>query len=242
MQRLETDFDLASAALTWDPHRNRLLAGGCGTWRSFAPVGGGPELNDEGELDVQGDPDSCEGEDLVLRLDAEGSSLYRTTPHVTRVDHFSVEGGGLRFVGDIFADVVVLPNNNAEQVYAMTRDRLLVFVPDVDTGELAPTDFEETIDWFGAHLPVTATDDDAYLFVFDRLGDRTNLFSLEDPLHPERLATLPYSGIPIRRIGGATAALLSPATPPRQSTCSATNWRTPYAGMPRTGDSTERIG
>ena len=35
------------------------------------------------------------------------------------------------------------------------------------------------------------TDDDAYLYVFDRGGERANLFSLEDPLKPERLATLP---------------------------------------------------
>ena len=34
------------------------------------------------------------------------------------------------------------------------------------------------------------TDDDAYLFVFDNLGERANLFSLDDPLNPERLATL----------------------------------------------------
>lgn len=33
--------------------------------------------------------------------------------------------------------------------------------------------------------------DDAHLYVFDQRGERTNLFSLEDPLNPKRLATLP---------------------------------------------------
>ena len=41
-QLLETDFDLVSAALLWDPHGDRLLATACGAWRSFARNGGGP--------------------------------------------------------------------------------------------------------------------------------------------------------------------------------------------------------
>ena len=191
IQLLEPDFDLARAALHWDPHRNRLLADGCGPWRAFAPVGGGPELEDLGELAVAGDPPDCT-DDQILLADEEGSSLYRVAGHESRIHHFAMDdAGGLRFVGDVRGRTAVLSNDGAH-LYAATLDRLTVFARDAETGELSSTDFEEDIDvWCCVPRPMVVTDDDAFLFVFDQHGERATLFSLEDPLSPNRLARLP---------------------------------------------------
>lgn len=190
VQLLESDFDLPLAALHWDSHRNRLLADGCGPWRSFGPVGGGPELEDLGELAVAGDPPDCT-DDQVLLADDDGSSLYRVAGHQERIDHFAMDDeGGLRFVGDVPGRTAVLANDGAH-LYAATLDRLTVFARDAETGELSSTDFEEAIDvWCCGLPPMAVTDDDAHLFVFDQHGERTNLFSLDDPLNPNWLATL----------------------------------------------------
>ena len=191
VQLLESEFDLALAAMHWDSQRNRLLADGCGPWRSFAPVGDGPALEDLGGLAVAGDPPDCTDEQVLLAHE-DGSSLYRVAGHEGRIDHFAMDDEGrLRFVGDVPGRTAVLSNDGAH-LYAATRERLTVFARDAETGELSGTDFGEAIDvWCCVLPPMAVTDDDAHLFVFDQHGQRTNLYSLDDPLNPSRLATLP---------------------------------------------------
>ena len=192
VQLLESDFDLARAALLWDPHRNRLVADNCNAWRAFAPVDDGLELVDHGDLAAIGDPRRCSQGGQTLMMDGDGSNLYRVAPHQKSLARFHVDGGGgLRFASEESVRMAVL-SNDGDHLYAANLNQLLVFTRSATTGELSQTDFEEAIDvWCCERKPLAITDDDAYLYVFDRGGERANLFSLEDPLNPERLATLP---------------------------------------------------
>ena len=192
VQLLETDLDLSRASLIWDAQRDRLLADDCGTWHSFVPVAGGPQLESLGEMDVSDDPGRCAVE---LLMDAVGSNLYRVSGQ--HLEHFDIEDGGdLRFVEETTVGATLyraLLSNGGEHLYAVSN-RLLVFERDAESGQLTQTDFEATLH-HDRHLavpppPLAITDDDAHLFVFDNYGARANLFSLEDPLNPERLATL----------------------------------------------------
>ena len=190
VQLLETDLDV-DVSLLWDPQRNRLLADDCGEWRSFEPGSDGQELRDLGELTVAEDPGNCAGD---LLMDAMGSDVYRVRD--SGLDHFRVEdGGGLRFVASVDETIsggAVLSNDGAT-LYAVDIFRgLHVFERDTDTGTLARTDDETLLEvrYPPRPLPIAISDDDGYLFVFAGAGDQTNLFSLADPLKPERLATL----------------------------------------------------
>ncbi len=192
MQLLETDLDLARSSVIWDPHRDRLLADDCGTWHAFAELDDGPEMEDLGELAVVEDPGRCA---IHLLMDSAGSSLYRVSAQ--HLEQFDFEdGGGLQFVKETNVRNTVhgaVLSSDGEYLYAVSN-QLLVFERDADSGELTRTDFEETLNhnrWVEIPPPPLAiTNDDAYLFVFDNYGARANLFSLEDPLNPERLATL----------------------------------------------------
>ena len=190
LQLLETDLDV-DVSLIWDPQRNRLLADDCGEWRSFEPGPDGRQLRDLGELAVTEDPGNCASD---LLMDAMGSDVYRVRN--SGLDHFRVEdGGGLRFVASVDEAIsggAVLSNDGAT-LYAVDVGRgLHLFERDTNTGALARTDDETPLEaWYPRRpLPIAISDDDGYLFVFDRAGDQTNLFSLADPLKPERLATL----------------------------------------------------
>ena len=189
VQLLDTDLGV-DVSLIWDPQRNRLLADDCGTWRSFEPGADGRQLGEPGELAVEEDPGNCAGE---LLMDATGSDVYRVRNY--GLDHFRVEdGGGLRFVASVDGAIsggAVLSNDGAT-LYAVDIVRgLHVFERDTDTGVLARTDDDTHLGlWYQRPLPIAISDDDEYLFVFDGAGDQTNLFSLADPLKPERLATL----------------------------------------------------
>ncbi len=187
LQLLETDLDLTRGSLLFDPHRDRLLANDCGDWRSFDQVGDGPELDDGSELAAADDPGAC-AQDLLI--DAEGSNIYRIG---RRIEHFTLEDGGtLQFVEGIDTSVVgAVLSNDGEHLYASAPDRLLVFERDSESGELTQTDFDAMINApVTGPVPLAITDDDSYLFVFDNSGERVNLFSLEDRLNPERLASL----------------------------------------------------
>ena len=190
LQLLETDLDV-DVSLIWDPQRNRLLADDCGEWRSFEPGPDGRQLRDLGELAVTEDPGNCASD---LLMDTMGSDVYRVRN--SGLDHFRVEdGGGLRFVASVDEAIsggAVLSNDGAT-LYAVDYFRgLHLFERDTATGVLARTDDETPLEaWYPPRpLPIAISDDDGYLFVFDRVGDQTNLFSLADPLKPERLATL----------------------------------------------------
>ncbi|MDE2904748.1 MAG: hypothetical protein OXQ28_01550 [Acidobacteriota bacterium] len=193
VQFLETEFDLSRAALVWDPERDRLLATACGTWRSFARNGDEPALEDVGPLVAADDPGACAGHREQLLVDADGSDLYRARR--SRIDHFAVEDGGeLRFVASVHPVEGVLRavlSNDGRRVYVAGSNELRVYERDAASGELAGTDFRETISApYAPPVPLAITDDDAYLFVFEDDGQQANLFSLEDPSNPERLATL----------------------------------------------------
>lgn len=192
VQLLESDFDLAESLLLWDSQRNRLLADDCGTWRAFAPVDDGEVLEDVGDLTVTDDTGRCA---TRLLMDVTGSSLYRVTGQ--HLEHFDFEdAGGLRFVQETDVGNAVygaVLSSAGEYLYAVSN-RLLVFERDLDSGELTQADFVAPLnhDRFVSTPPppLAITNDDAYLFVFDNYGARANLFSLEDPLNPERLSTL----------------------------------------------------
>ena len=205
IQLLETDFDLARAALLWDPHRDRLVADNCDAWRSFAPGGAaGLELEDLGDLSASDDPRSCHQGDHTLLMDGDGSDIYRVAPHQSTLSHFAVDdGGGLRFVGAESSVRMAVLSDDGEHLYGANLGQLLVFTRDAETGELSRTDFEEVIDVWWCCVPgaMAITDDDAHLFVFDQHGERANLFSLEDPLNPDRLATLSQFWEPPREGG-----------------------------------------
>ncbi|MDE0225066.1 MAG: S8 family serine peptidase [Gammaproteobacteria bacterium] len=191
VQLLETDFDLVPAALLWDSRRDRLLATACGTWWAFARDGDGPDLEDSGELAAEEDPGGCADHREQLLLDSDGSNIYRVRR--SRIDHFAVEDGGtFRFVQSVSPGGVLraVLSNDEKHVYVATSNELRVYERDAESGELAETDFSETISGLHAPpVPVAVTDDDAYLFVFDNDGERANLFSLENPLNPDSLAS-----------------------------------------------------
>ncbi len=184
-----------TTSLHWDSHRDRLLANSCSTWYSFGVPDDGSGLEYLGEIAVADDPGTgtC-GKHLML--DADGAHLYRVS--TSGIDHFAVEeGGALRFVGTnqgTFLRAVL--SNDGTHVYAVNSESVVVFERDAASGELNRMDFEEAIHvWRGwGTVPLAITDDDAHLFVFDREGDRTILYSLEDRSRPVRLADLPSPG------------------------------------------------
>ena len=179
------DVDIARSTLLWDAQRDRLLAEDCGTWRSFAAVVDGTELEDGGELTVEGDPGRC-GTDLVA--DSVGSYIYRVGDGY--LDLFSIgETGDLGFVqtheaGGLKRAVLA---NDGGRVYAITDDTVLVFERNADTGVLTKKDYEPTVETARA---VVISGDDAYLFVLDRSGEQTSVYSLADD-DPRYLGSAP---------------------------------------------------
>ncbi|MDE0226848.1 MAG: S8 family serine peptidase [Gammaproteobacteria bacterium] len=172
--------------LFWDPHQTRLLVDDCGTWRSFTSDGDDSSLTDGRELTVADDPGRC-GDGLFM--DSSGSFLYRVGDE--HIDLFSVEDSGdLRFVQTHEAaglrDAVMASGDG--HVYAVTRNALHVYTRDAETGALTRTDGETAL---SRAETLAISDDDAHLFVFDRNGERTNLFDLEDPASPVSLGDLP---------------------------------------------------
>ena len=199
VQRLETGFELADASLIWDPERNRLVANSpadCSGWRSFAPAADGLELDDGGELAVADDPRNCGRSNLLMSPD--GAHLYRYGEW--GVDVYSVEASGLQFVqSDPMSSVLgAVMSGGGERLYAVSRVDLIVFERNADTGMLARTGFAETInanrfrsDYQDLRVPLAISDDGGHLAVSDNADPRTLFFSLDDPLRPERVATLP---------------------------------------------------
>ncbi len=174
------------SALLWDAHRTRLLVDDCGTWRAFASAGDDSSLEDSGELTVVEDPGRC-GEDLFM--DSSGSFLYRIGDE--HIDLFAVEDSGdLRFVQTHEAVGLrrAVISNGDSHVYAVTRNALHVYTRDTETGALARTDAETALLGLATTLEISA--DDAHLFVFDRNGERTSLYQLEDPANPVLLDDL----------------------------------------------------
>ena len=191
VQLIEIDSDLTTAALLWDPHRNRLLASACGTWWSFAQNSDTLELVDPIQFSVEGEPGGCAQHREQVLIDSGGSNLYRVRR--SRIDHFVVEDNEeFRFVNSVFPGGVVrtVLSNDGEYLYVTTSNELRVYERNVESGELTESDFSETISApYTPPLPMAITDDDSYLLVFDNDGERANLYSLADPLNPRRVAS-----------------------------------------------------
>ena len=174
------------SALLWDAHQTRLVVEDCGTWRKFESDGDDSSLEDGGELTVADDPGRC-GEDLFM--DSAGSFLYRIGEE--HIDLFSVDDSGdLAFVQTheaVGLQRAVISNGDSH-VYAVTRSALHVYTRNTETGVLTRTDAKTALSWGGETLAISG--DDAHLFVFDRNGERTNLYQLEDPANPVLLDDL----------------------------------------------------
>ncbi len=196
VQLLDTGPYLEHARLLWDATRKRLLVDECGTWRSFAEIGDGPELEDLGAMTVADDPGSCA---VGLLMDGQGSDLYRITGQT--IEQFAVVDGGLRFAEAVDAgqelNAAVLSSEGGH-LYASSYYRLLLFEREPDTGTLTRMPYEgEALtksSWSRFEPPdgqaLAITDHDTHLFVFDGFGERVNLYALDDPAEPDRLDVL----------------------------------------------------
>ena len=186
---LSQSFDdyFRRGVLLWDSHRTRLLVDDCGTWRAFSSDDDDASLEDDGELTVADDPGRC-GRDLFM--DDSGSFLYRVGGE--HIDLFEIEeSGSLRFVQTHEALGVrkALISNGDSHVYAITQDTLHVYTRNTETGVLTRADAQVALSWGAETLAISG--DDGHLFVFDRNGERTNLYQLEDPANPVLLDDLP---------------------------------------------------
>ena len=185
---LKQSFDdyLRRSALLWDSERTRLLANDCGTWREFESDGDDSALDDGGDLAVADNPAGC-GEELFT--DTSGSFLYRVGDQ--RIDVFAVtDSGDLRFEGteELSGLRRAVISNGDGHVYAITASALHVYARDAETGLLTRSESATELSAPAETLAIST--DDAHLFVFDRRGERTNLFDLEDPASPVLLGDL----------------------------------------------------
>lgn len=181
------DGALEHASLAWDGDRSRLLAHDCGAWRSFEIDGDGPGVEAPSDLLVADDPARC-GRLLVHR---EGTFVYRIGD--SGIDTFAIEeGGGLRFADSHEGYYLKGAATSADGfLYGSSGAELIVLWTDAETGELswAGTGDPLASPWWQDHPLVAAGVDGTLLFVDD--GEAVHAFSLEDPLDPERLGTLP---------------------------------------------------
>ena len=181
------DGNLERVSLAWDGADSRLLAHDCGTWWSFEVEGDGPAVAPAVVLAAADDPAHCGR----LLVHPEGTFVYRVGN--SGIDVFARgNGGGLRFAdrydGHDLAGAALSVDG---LLYGSSGAELIVLETDADTGELSRTDTGEPLasPWWQDEPLVATGEDGALLFVDD--GEATHTFSLENPLHPERLATLP---------------------------------------------------
>ena len=183
-QRMDGDFERSSMA--YDRERGRLLAHDCGTWRSFGIAADGA-VEAPLDLDAADDPARCGR----LLVHPEGAFVYRIGE--SGIDAFAVEADGrLRFAdyyeGYHLAGAALSANGF---LYGSTGSELVVLETDTETGEWSRTVTDTALaspSWQDDPL-AAAGGDGTLLFVDD--GEATHAFSIEDPLDPVRLATLP---------------------------------------------------
>jgi len=183
---LETlaEGDLSRSSLALDADNSRLLAHDCGTWESYSlSADGGASV--PATLDVADDPANCGR----LLLDGDRSFVYRIGG--SGVDAFAVDGDGALSFDETYA-VAGLRGaalDGAGRIYAVGDDGLLVLVRDAGTGSLSGTATGELLAVSGARkVPLAVDPEDERLFAVDDEG--THVFSLGDPLAPERLGSL----------------------------------------------------
>ena len=181
------DDDLEHASLAWDADRSRLLAHDCGAWTSFEIEGDGPAVSAPVDVAVADDPARCGH----LLIHPEGTFLYRVGG--ASIDVFAVdEGGGVRFADNYEGNYLEGSALSLDGfLYGSSGSALIVLRTDAETGKLSRTSTGERLAsprWQRDPL-VAVGGDGTLLFVDD--GEAVHAFSLEDPLDPERLATLP---------------------------------------------------
>ena len=180
------DGDLERASVAWDDARKRLLAHDCGTWRSYDRNGDGRTLADPEELHLADDSAACGW----LLVTEDGNFVYRIGE--SGIDALDVdEDGGLSLADSHgISGLKGAALTAGGLLYAVGDDGMTVLERDAVTGGFAVTrtDHSFTI-WTTQSVPLATTDDGGFLFAVD--DDGTHVFSLDDPLDPERLATLP---------------------------------------------------
>ncbi len=196
VQQLEDD-GLEDSSLIWDPHRDRLYAHRCGTWRSFAPLDETQrKLEDEGTIPVTGGPPAAAecstGVFGDLFLDGEGSFLNAVLPGADRLQVLALDTPGeLPHVQTLEVPGLTraLISNGGSHVYAGTFRSLHVYERDAETGML--TDATKGMNPLFGLEALAITGDDRHLFVFHDDGQTTTVFDLEaDPTDPSPLGTL----------------------------------------------------
>ena len=177
-------LSLGDAALAWDSGHNRLIAGTCGEWHAFEPVGDGAMLAEEGEIPVAEDPGNC-GDQVFFQPD--GSMIYRVGSG--KLDLFAVEdSGALRFADSPPTNVAYAVVSTAgTHVYAAEGNKVTTFEVDAENrtlteswrSDLVYTTVENfAIGGDGGHL--FAALDDAH----------ASVMSLADPSRPVHISTL----------------------------------------------------
>ena len=195
VQLLEDD-GLEDSSLIWDPHRDRLYAHRCGTWRGFAPLDETQrKLDEEGTIPVTGDPPAAEcgtGGFGDLFMDGEGSFLNAVLPGAGQLQVLALETPGeLPHVQTLEVPGLrrALISNGGSHVYAGTFRSLHVFERDAETGML--TDVTKGANPLFGLEALAISGDDRRLFVFHDDGQTTTVFDLEaDPTDPSPLGTL----------------------------------------------------
>ena len=196
VQLLEDD-GLEDSSLIWDPHRDRLYAHRCGSWRGFAPLDETQRnLDGEGAIPVTGDPpataDCSPGVFGDLFMDGEGSFLNAVLPGAGRLQVLALDTPGeLPHVQTLEVPGLgrALISNAGSHVYAGTFRSLHVFERDAETGRL--TDATRGMNRLFGLEALAITGDDRRLFVFHDGGQAATVFDLEaDPTDPSPLGTL----------------------------------------------------
>ncbi len=183
-QAQHLEDDLKRAFVVWDRQRGRLLGHDCGTWRSFARTGNGPQLAPEMKFRVVDDTGGCGR----LYAHPNGEFVYRGRDET--IDVFAVDAdGGLRrtYSREVGTFLGASPGEDG-LLYVAGGNTLLVLRTDAATGELTST---ATGVGLSAYLPdrVMLAKSADLLFAVDR--NRTQVFTLANAQAPAPLAALP---------------------------------------------------
>ena len=184
------DDDLADVALVNDPHRKRLVANRCGTWRVYTGLDGAADEIEAGDLAAEGDPANC---GRRVFLDPGGAFLYRVAPDVG-IDVFAVGDDGLtheettRVAG--IKDAAIAPNGS--HVYAVrldsaSRGQVRTFRRSEESGLLTSRHFRDLDDSDSNYS--LAIGDDGRLFVTRTSSGWTFMYGLAAGTPGRRAAT-----------------------------------------------------
>ncbi len=192
------------SSLLWDSHRSRLYVNNFCTWRKFAPLEGSPGLEYEGEVSYIG----CF---YAVRLDRGDTLLMDSTAsfiHIVKYWQDQVVTLALDASASSFQHVETVQiegdlkhaaiSTGETYLYAVTRDSLLVFERDTETGKLQQVETlrngdeieQRTIEGLSS-LEAVAIGGGRYLFALDNDGGSTVFELGDEPSKPRFLDTLP---------------------------------------------------